>query len=112
MTRRREERHQALLEAVKAGRRVQRALVDTATGAQGIDERYTLEHAVNSLTEVVAALRVVVDSEEVVDAFREFEEKAKELQRNPPTQIPPPDSDENLRLSPLISAIQKYESRV
>lgn len=109
--RRREERHEALVEAIKAARRVQRGLVDTVTGQHSDDDRFTLEYAINALAEQVAALRIVVDDEGVVDAFRQFEAKAKDLQRDPPTEVPPDDSPEMLRTSPLIAAIQRYEAR-
>lgn len=109
---RREERHDAMVQAVKAGRRVQRALSNAASGVEESDERYGLDHAVNSLAESVAALRVVVDSQAVVLAFREFEEKAKELQRlsvSEPTARR--DAENTLVLSPLILAIQAYEDQ-
>lgn len=108
---RRDERHHAVVDAVKAGRRVQRALADSANGRRGTADRYKLEDAVNSLTESVAAVRVVIDSPAVVEAFRVFEEHAKELQRLPQASAPVRNLSSTLRLSPLISAIQVYENQ-
>lgn len=93
---------QALADLVVAGRRVQRALGDRAEKTVGAQERLAVE--VDRLAESSALVRVLVTDASLIEGVEEFEDSAKRLQGRPLN------SEEVLRLTPLIALIQTYIS--
>lgn len=100
----RHEQHLALVDVVKAGRRVQRALVDLESGANEPEARATFGREVDQLTEAVAAVRLLVTDADVLEQANLFERHAKALERSYQ-----PSDQGSLRLTPLIDAIRRLE---
>ena len=98
------EQHLALVDVVKSGRRVQRALVDLETGAPGADAEEVFAREVDRLTEAVATVRLMVTDADVLEEANRFESQAKRLEHSHDA------SDQgSLRLTPLIDAIRRFE---
>jgi len=102
----RQEQHQAFVDLVQAGRRVQRVLVDLEQdpSSKPLEER--LGQELDRLTESVATVRLVVTDQDVVAAAEAFEDKAKEFERRREWR-----REDTLRLSPLINLLQKHEAQ-
>jgi hypothetical protein len=100
----RQEQHAALVDAVKAGRRVQRALVDLKAPPDPTSAQRVFGAEVDRLTEAVAVVRLLVIDERVLRQADAFEEHAKRLERHYR-----PEDQGALRLSPLIDTIRQYE---
>jgi hypothetical protein len=100
----RQEQHVALVDVVKTGRRVQRALVDLETDKDNAKANESFGREVDQLTEAVAAVRLLVTDPQVLEQANRFEEHAKALERSYQR------SDQgSLRLTPLIDAIRRVE---
>lgn len=101
-----QEQHEAFVDLVKSGRRVQRALIDVETTRASEQDVARLAREVDLLTEAAVVVRLVVTNPEVLTAVEEFETHAKRLERRGRQ-----DPEDHLRLTPLLTALQKYESR-
>lgn len=102
--RRHEEQHQAIVELVRAGRRVQRRLVDCVVREDDATVR-ALSSEIDVFAEASAVVRLVVRDDGVQKAAKGFEERAKTLQRQRNWD------SSRLQLSYLITAAQEYEDR-
>ncbi|RBY91044.1 hypothetical protein [Blastococcus sp. TF02A-30] len=100
----RQEQHAVLVDVVKTGRRVQRALVDIERGPDTEKAHEIFGREVDQLTEVVAAVRLLVTDRAILKEAKRFEAHAKSLERDYQR------SDQgSLRLTPLIDAIRDFE---
>jgi len=104
----RNEQHQAFVDLVSTGRRVQRALVDcTSTSQPAAVSRAALEVQLDQLTQAVAVVRLVVDDQQIVASAEDFEAVAKALEDA--VIVGEPTLHQRLELTPLIGRIRAYE---
>jgi len=102
--RRHEEQHEALVELIRAGRRVQRRLVDCYDHHSDDDVRQ-LAVEINAFAETRAAVRFMVRDEEVLRAAEGFERRVKALHQGR-------DWDSSkVQLQFMIDSAQNYEAR-
>jgi ribosomal protein L4 len=97
------EQHDAFVQLVTAGRRVQRALVDRDESRGSLAASERLADELDRLTESAVVVRLIVRDESLLAIVEAFEEHAKRLQG----QLTP--TDDHLRLTDLIEAIQRFE---
>ncbi|WP_028650218.1 hypothetical protein [Nocardioides halotolerans] len=99
------EQHEALVQLVTAGRRVQRALVDRDRSADDASANQRLAVEVDRLTEAAVVVRLVVPDKSLVSAVEQFEDRAKRLEDNTHARA------ERLELTQLLEEISRFEGR-
>lgn len=99
------EQHEAFVQLVTTGRRVQRALVDRSDPSQSHAAAGRLAAELDHLTEAAVVVRLIVRNDALLNAVEEFEHRAKRLEDQ--TASP----GDRLQLTGLILAIQKFEER-
>lgn len=106
--RRRAEEHSAFIEVAKAARRVQRALVDVEESGAAETAQTALGRQIDTLTEAVAVVRLVVTDADVVRAVEAVEDLAKSIERALLT--PGQDGASTpLRLTPMLDVLRRFE---
>ena len=97
------EQHLAVIDVVKSGRRVQRALVQCSEAGGSSSTVALLQSEVDQLAEAVAVVRLLVRDEAVIEAARALETKAKKLLKDQVWD------STRLQISPFIREVQRLE---